>query len=495
MSSNSVSFWLNDELQLVAPGIRPTTTLLRYIRDHLRLRGTKEACGEGDCGACTVVLLEQEDGCSPAFRAVNSCLLLLPMVHGKRVYTVEGLRLAGSQMDDPRGGLHPVQRAVVEHRASQCGFCTPGVVMSMFEACYRDDVQSWGDDAIQEQMAGNLCRCTGYRSIGEAARQVGGLCPDDRFARVLREHRPREQALYLNDGEQVYIQPATFDELWEALDANPEARLVAGGTDLALRLIKGHEDIPHVISLAALSQLRFVEKTSSTLRIGSGTSMTRLHESLGAEIPALGRMLRVFGSRQVRNRATVGGNLCTASPIGDLAPVFMALDASVVLLSNSGERTLSLGDFFLGYRRTALGPGEILHAVELPRPSPTALCSSYKVSKRKDLDISTVSAGMYLELGASGLVQRCRLALGGVAPVPLRARTAEAAIMGRAWDEASLARAMDAMEHDIAPISDIRGSASYRMDLARNLLRAFFFESRGERIRPGADGQPIRNLP
>ena len=486
-SMTSWTFWLNDRQVQVPPDVPPETTLLRYLRDRLRLTGTKEACGEGDCGACTVVLLDHPPGGAPTYRAVNSCLLLLPLVAGRRVYTVEGLRVAGSHMDDPSSGLHPVQRAIVEHGASQCGFCTPGVAMSLLEACYRDDVQRWDAAAVEEQLGGNLCRCTGYRPIRDAALDVAGLAPDDRFSRNLREYRPADRSLDIRLAEHRWAQPRDLEGLWRALEEMPSARVVAGGTDLALEVTKQHRQLPQVVSLEAIDELRFVRESEGGWSVGACTTLTDLASGPGAAIPALGRMVAVFGSRQVRNRATVGGNLCNASPIGDLAPVFMALGASVVLRSRDARRELPLEDFFLGYRRTALRPGEILYSVELPRPPSGSLSASYKVSRRRDLDISTVSAAFYLELDKGGDVARCRVALGGVAPVPLRALAAEAVLQGRPWTQATVDGAMDAVERDVSPISDVRASAAYRSSVSRNLLQAFFLETTGrlEDLPPG----------
>lgn len=468
-----IRFWLNDRL-VEETAVVPTTTLLQY----LRLRGwtgTKEGCAEGDCGACTVAVLDPRAGSAagPTYRAVDSCLVLLPMLQGKRVYTVEGIGRARAP--------HPVQECLARHLGSQCGYCTPGIVMSMFEACYRDDIgEPW---QIDDQMCGNLCRCTGYRSIRDATSEIAGLRPDDRFRAALRQARPEPADLdYWTavDGAVLrYHNPGTLQALFRLLAAEPEARLVAGGTDLALEVTKRFRTLPVVVSLEGIPELHRISRSDRAWTIGAAATLTEVQEALRGEIPALEKMFRVFASRQIRNRATVGGNLCTASPIGDLAPVLLALGARVLLRSAEGERTLPLDEFFVGYRKTALGPGEILYAVEVPHPPATARVTSFKVSKRRELDISTVAAGCFVRLDDAGRVAEARLAYGGMAATPARARGAEAALLGRPWNEDTVREAMARIDGDFRPISDLRGSAWYRATVARNLLLAFWLETRG----------------
>lgn len=467
-SVGPIEFQLNEE-RVVVQGVPPETTLLRWLRDHRRLTGTKEGCAEGDCGACTVAVLERGlDGAS-TYRSVCSCLLFLPMVHGRRVYTVEGLATGRDS--------HLVQQALSERLGSQCGYCTPGVVMSLFEACYRDDLdESWKLDA---QMCGNLCRCTGYRPIRDAARTIGGARPADRFLAALDARAAEVESLEYRStavAPDTFTLPTTLDELWSALARAPHARLVAGATDLALEVTKKRCHLPALVSLEAIAELRTLETTPGGFRFGAGVRLTDLETFSRFTLPPLERMLRYFGSRQIKNRATIGGNLCTASPIGDLAPVFLALDATLVLRARGGERRVPIADFFRSYRRTALEPGEILAFVEVSRPSPGTLISSYKVSKRRELDISTVSAAFAVRL-EDGRVADARLAYGGMAAVPARARRTEASLRGAAWTEASVEAAAAALAEDFVPIGDHRGSAWYRGQLAGNLLLGFFLET------------------
>jgi len=447
--------------------LSPTTTLLRYLRDKKGLTGTKEGCAEGDCGACTVAVAEARGGAAPRWRAVNSCLLLLPMVQGKQVVTVEALRGAD--------GHHPAQEAMAKALGSQCGYCTPGIVMSLFEAVYRDDLDApW---KLDDQLCGNLCRCTGYRPIRSAAQAVAGTCPGDRFREGLAA--PGPMALAYTAQGQRFVTPATFGALWDELDAHPDARFVVGGTDLSLEVTKRFAVPPKLVSLEALGELSALTETSSGVSLGATATIAEVEAFTATRLPPLHRMVRYFGARQIKHRGTVGGNLCTASPIGDLAPALIALGAVAVLKSRAGERRVSLDEFFLGYRKTALAPKELLAAIEVPSLGKDVKACSYKVSKRRELDISTVSAGFLVETAADGTVTRARLAYGGMAATPKRAAEAEAALVGQPWRQTSVEAAVKALAKDFQPLSDHRGSAGYRSLVAGNLLRGFFLETQG----------------
>jgi xanthine dehydrogenase small subunit len=473
--AETLRFWINDELieEADLPG---TTTLLRYLRDQRGLTGTKEGCAEGDCGACTVAILEERDDGPAQYRAVNACLLFLGMLQGQRLFTVEALG---------RRASHPVQAAMVDARASQCGYCTPGIVMSLFEACYRPDMTA--DWQVDDQLCGNLCRCTGYRPIRAAGRQVAGLCPDDAFQVKANTHVQGDPSLDYRapagplHPEQRYLQPTTLDALFSARATYPEAVLVAGGTDLGLSVTKRYVHYSAVIGLDGIGVLRAVERSESGWCVGAGVTLTRVMETVGAEIPALHKMLRVFGSRQIRSRGTLGGNLCNASPIGDMAPVLVALDAVAIVAGPHGRRSVPMSDFFTGYRQTAMAGDEILAAVEIPHPEPGSFHASYKVSKRRELDISAVAAGMGVQVDADGTVSAIRLAYGGVSALAgARARRTEHALLGRPWTEAQIEAALPHLDVDFAPISDLRGSQRYRSLLVKNLLRGFFEESQRE---------------
>jgi len=466
----TLRFYLND--RLIEDGrVRPTTTLLAYLRENLHLTGTKEGCAEGDCGASTVAVLDPDAPGGPSYRAINACLLLLPMVQGRRVYTVEGLR-------DVSGAYHPVQEAVVRELGSQCGYCTPGVVMALFEACYRKDLREpW---QLDDQMCGNLCRCTGYRPIRDAARAVAATCPEDQFSRTLQTSERGSLGFARSEETRSYATPTSFDELWAVLAVRPSTRLICGGTDLALTLTRRYQDLPELVSLEGLAELRGITRVQGGWRIGATTNLADLEAACLAEMVAyvpLLRMLRYFASRQIKNRATIGGNLCNASPIGDLAPVLLGLGARIELRSAAGTRELPIDEFFLAYRQTALQPGEILAAVLLPEIPANARAGAYKVSKRRELDISTVGAGLYVELDDSGRVSLARLAYGGMAATPARARHLEAALLGKPWTIAAVEAALPALAQDFKPIDDLRGSAWYRGLVAANLVRGFVLET------------------
>ncbi len=464
--AREIRFQLNGE-HVAVDGLSPTTTLLNYLRGVRGLTGTKEGCAEGDCGACTVVFVERGGPTGPGFRAVNSCLVLLPLCHGKEVWSVEALR--GSE-------YHPVQQALVRALGSQCGYCTPGVIMSMFEACYRRDLDApW---KLDDQMCGNLCRCTGYRPIRDATQAIAGTCPPGRFLEVLQQPPSTpDPGLDYHAGEQHFAVPTTFDELFEVLRRRPDTRLICGATDLGLDVTKKHVAFPSLVSLQGIDALAQLEVTGGVLQIGAAVNLADLESVCTQTCPPVARILRFFGARQIKNRATVGGNLCNASPIGDLAPVFLALGATVVARSHEGTREIPISGFFTGYRTTVLRPGEILARVDCPLPPKTARVGAYKVSRRRELDISAVAAGMYVELDDDNNIAVARIGFGGMAATPARAAHVEALLLGQPWSQATCDRAAAAIDLDFTPLDDHRGSAWYRRTVAENLVRGFYVDT------------------
>jgi len=468
-AAGSFTFLINGK-QVVVDGVAPTTTLLEFLRTH-GYTGTKCGCAEGDCGACTVALVDRDASGKPTYRAINSCIALLPMFAGREIVTVEGLAEGET--------LHPVQAHMVEKYGSQCGYCTPGFVVSLFEAWYRKDCKD--PSTLSDQLSGNLCRCTGYRPIRDAA--IGALAQRDsengkadRFrARLGREVAPLDSLSYSARGER-FFRPATLDELFALRRSFPEARLVAGATEIGVDINKKFLSYPILISTEGVPELTTITSSVSEWRIGGAATLTNIEDLLGAEYPSLAKMLRVFASRGIRNRATMGGNLATASPIGDSAPVLLTLDASLVLASEGVERTLSIDEFFIGYRKTALAPGEIIKEIVIPRVSQSVAASRkvdfLKVSKRRELDISTVAGAFRVDLGSDGRVSEPRLAYGGVALTPKRARGAEAVLVGKRIDEA-VASVAAALAEEYRPIDDVRGSAAYRKALIVSLWEKF----------------------
>ena len=442
--ADNVRFTLNDRpVEIV--GVPPMTTLLDWLRDHRGLRGTKEGCAEGDCGACTVVL--EREGRRDA---VNSCIVLLGQLEGQSVRTVEGLRGAD-------GGPHPVQVAMAEADATQCGFCTPGFVMSAL--AHASSGGSADRDEVHEALAGNLCRCTGYRPIVEAMTRIAGLAVEPPPA---SPSAPRTKSTAF---EGAFFAPRSLDELLALRNAHPEALLLAGGTDLGLLASRERKPPDAVIHLMHVPELAATSSTADKITIGAAVTYTEAAPTLIEAFPALRAYLSRLGSRQIRNMGTIGGNIGTASPIGDMPPVLLALEASLTLVSTRGSREVLLDDFFLDYRKTARAPDEIIQSLSMPRLWEGETFHCDKVSKRRDQDISTV-AGAYRVRIRNGKIEDARLAFGGMAATPRRAAAAEAALL-----KDGFAAAIAAIEKDFKPLDDWRGSAAYRRRVAANLLR------------------------
>jgi xanthine dehydrogenase small subunit len=382
--------------------------------------------------------------------------------------TVEHLR-------QPDGALHPVQQAMVERHASQCGFCTPGFVMSLYALQQADTPPDRAE--INDALAGNLCRCTGYRPIVDAAFDACATPPADTAA-VLERLRALDTAetLSLTHAGQSYIAPRSIAELAETLRRHPDAVLLAGGTDVGLWVTKQHRDLPVIVALDFVADLACIERTADTIRIGAGARYEDALEVLATDYPDLGRLIRRIGSRQIRNRGTIGGNIGNASPIGDMPPALIALGATLVLRRGTQRRQVALEDFFTGYRRTVLAPGEFIERIDVPAATAEHDFRCYKVAKRFDQDISAVCGAFRLDV-AAGVVRDIRIGFGGVAATPARARRAEAALLGQPWSEATVQAAMAALDSDFAPISDMRASAAYRRSVTRNLLYKLFLET------------------
>jgi xanthine dehydrogenase large subunit len=499
---SSFEFVLNGKPVRVE-GVPPTTTLLDWLRGSGQT-GSKRGCDEGDCGACTVAIVERDSAGKATYRAINSCIALLPMFAGREVVTVEGLA-AGEK-------LHPVQEAMVGHYGSQCGYCTPGFVVSMFEAYHRDDVKEHCQ--ISDQLCGNLCRCTGYRPIRDAMIAALGAkqkmaehgVADPLAARLqspvpaLKGFAYEADAGWGHPAHNVerFFRPTSLAEIFALRKAHPAARLVAGATEIGVELNKKFSKFPLLISTEAVPELTRIVPTEKAWRIGGAATLTAIEETVAPEFPSLAKMLRVFASRQIRNRATLGGNLATASPIGDSAPVLLTLDAELVLASEAGERTVRLEDFFTGYRKTVLREDELIKEIVVPRSmgvppmsgsgdkltgeTPVLLSSLaaglprrvdfLKVSKRRELDISIVAAAFFVECDAAGMVRLARLAYGGVAATPKRATEAEAALEGKTLPGATEEIA-EILARTFQPIDDARGGAAYRRGLVVSLWKKF----------------------
>jgi xanthine dehydrogenase small subunit len=435
-------------------------TLLDFLRSR-GLTGAKEGCAEGECGTCTVALVATE-GDRPAFRAVNSCLMFLPMAAGHEIITVEALARDGHLSD--------AQQAMASAGGSQCGYCTPGFVMSLFAEQYRHGRS--GPCEIGA-LAGNLCRCTGYRPIRDAALSLGAPA-DERFLARLRRPAPVLGARFL----QGFSRPASLTECVELLSRDRQATLIAGGTDLTVASNLRGRRWPHLVSVEAIDELRTFEQSASRVRIGAAVPLTDIGRRWTDIPPVVSGWLALFASPPVRNRATLGGNLATASPIGDAAPLLLALDAQVQIAGIDGRRALPISEFFPDYRRTALREGEMLVAIDIPLPLPASV-RFYKVAKRRADDISTVAAAIALDRDAAGAVRYVRLAFGGVAATPVRVLDAERAISDSGWNEPGIGRALEAIGSTLRPLSDHRGSAAYRLRIAQRLVEKFAWEIGG----------------
>jgi xanthine dehydrogenase small subunit len=484
----SVRFLLDGE-RVEREGIPATRTVLGLLRDDLGRPATKEGCAEGDCGACTVVLVERE-GAGLRYRAVNSCIQFAPSLDGKAVITAAGLKRA-------TGALHPVQQALADGHGSQCGFCTPGFVMSLF-ALYKTRPGATRGE-IEDALAGNLCRCTGYRPIVDAAQSMYALAAaipaeerdvltaaagdagsavrasEARFAEALSTVA-RKASSVLGTPSERYFAPRTVAELARLRADLPQARLVAGGTDVGLWVTKQHRDIDAVISVAEVSDMKTIRDDRGALDIGAAAIVADAHPALVAHFPELDELLRRYGSPPIRNAATLGGNIANGSPVGDSMPVLIALGVTLVLRRRDSVRELPLEDFYPAYRNTALAAGEFVERIRIPPRVPGLVLRAWKVAKRFDQDISAVCGAFAFALAGTRIAS-ARVAFGGMAATPKRARACEDALTGETWDEATLERAVAALEDDFAPLSDLRASTAYRRKVAGNLLRRLFLET------------------
>ena len=494
MDATPIRLVLNGERVDVA-GVPPQTTLLQWLRETRQLTGTKEGCAEGDCGACTVVVAESRGDGALAWKPINACIRPLPALDGKAVFTVESLA-------PPGGSLHPVQQAMVECHGSQCGFCTPGFAMSLF-GLYKNAHRP-SREAVDDALSGNLCRCTGYRPILEAARRMGeidagacgatgwrgpGVAADgSRIVTADEERLAAELDALARDGTFVYeaagqrwLAPVDADGLANACAAHPDARLVAGATDVGLWITKHHRNLGTMISTLGARDLAEVRRDGGALTIGAAASLADAFDALDGEYPELHEAWIRFASVPIRQAGTLGGNVANGSPIGDSMPALIALGATVVLRKGGATRAMPLEDYYLDYQKTAREPGELLAAVVVPARTAGLTLRAYKLSKRYDQDISAVFATFALVVDG-GRVATARIGCGGVAATPKRAVAAEQAIAGRPWTRETAEHAAQVIEREFTPIDDMRASAAYRRAALGNLVRRLWLETGGASV-------------
>ncbi len=476
-SNNALRFVLNDE-DVEITSIKATETLLDYLRLTRRLRGSKEGCAEGDCGACSVLVGRLKGG-TLIYEAVNACICFVGMLHGTHVVTIEHLSPAN-------GPLHPVQQAMVELHGSQCGFCTPGIVMSLYALWMREPSPTV--EQIEVALQGNLCRCTGYSPIVRAAQAASNYGPVATDALVVHRDAMMSRLRAMADGKTVdigegrdrLITPASVGDLAEIYAANPTATLVSGATDVGLWVTKFMRDIGPMIYIGHLRGLDTITEGEGALTLGAGVTYTAAAPAIERHFPQLHELWYRIGGAQVRNAGTIGGNIANGSPIGDTPPPLLALGAHITLRKGSERREVKLRDYFIAYGKQDRQPGEFVESVTIPYLPAGEKLACYKISKRKDEDISSVCGAFRVFVNDDGLVGMARIAFGGMAATPKRAKSVEDALLGKPWTTATVESALPAFAADFQPITDMRASREYRLLAAQNLLRRFHLETTGQ---------------
>jgi xanthine dehydrogenase small subunit len=503
--SQPIQFLLNGTPHTVSD-VDPHTTLLQYLREHLHITGSKEGCAEGDCGACTIVLGQLQADGRVSLVPINACIRLLPTLDGKAVFTVESLQPTAAG-----ASLHPVQQAMVNCHASQCGFCTPGFVMALF-ALFKNEAMP-SRERTCEAIAGNLCRCTGYRPILDAAQamyelaesnatesaissgsqadqkfvqwmctantaNMNALEQEDVLANALKQLQRVESLDYVSSNAR-FIAPRSVDEFSEIIAANPNAWILGGGTDIGLWITKALQTNALIVYSGEVRTLHAITETDSAITIGAATSLESAFRAMNRIYPELAHVWTRFASASIRASGTLGGNVANGSPIGDSMPALIALNANVVLRKGAVQRTIPLESLYIDYKKQARQMGEWVEAIVIPKREDALMMASYKNSKRNEQDISAVCAAIALRVD-HGVVVHCRIAYGGMAGIPKRALNVENALLGKAWTESVVRDAMRAMNDDFKPLSDMRASAEYRMQIAQNHLLRFWYESQGE---------------
>ncbi len=474
MTSNTIKFVWENKIHSIS-NLDPNETILNYVRLKLKKTGTKEGCAEGGCGACTVVLGDLKNN-KIIYQAINSCIAFVPSLEGKQLILVEDLV-------SKNGTLHNVQQAMINYHGSQCGFCTPGFVMSLF-AMYKN-FSSYNKENIQDSISGNLCRCTGYRPIIDAAKSLNNTSKLDKFDKNKKKiinllKKINSENLTLKKGNKKYFSPKNINELKKTIKDNPNSIFLSGGTDLSLNVTKERKEIHSIISLNSIKELKFIKERSGNIEVGAATSLTEFELFIKKYYPDFNTILKRYGSVQIRNVGTIAGNIATASPIGDTLPLLLSLDAKVILQKISKKTILPLKNFFVSYRKTKLKKGQFIHSIIIPIFK-NNIFKAYKISKRIDDDISSVCASFNLEIN-NKKIKNIKIAYGGMASIPKRAINCEKTLINSNLSEESFERAKKKLEKDFNPINDTRATKNYRMEVAKNLLMKCFIEIKKNKL-------------
>ena len=474
MSSNIIKFvYQNQIVEIRNPD--PNETLLNYVRTKLKKTGTKEGCAEGGCGACTVVLGEFKDN-KINYISINSCIMFLPTVHGKQLILVEDLL----QKD---GSLHPVQKAMVNYHGSQCGFCTPGFVMSLFSMF--KNYSKFNENLIKDTISGNLCRCTGYQPIIKAAKSLTNKNRTDQFTKNKKDiikllKKINKESIIVYKKNKKYFAPRYVQELKKILKKNTNSHFLSGGTDLSLNVTKDRKDIDSMIYMNSIEELNYIKNNNKYIEVGATTPLIKFENYIKKYYTDFASILKRYGSVQIRNTATMAGNIATASPIGDTLPLLLSLDATIILKSIKKTKIVPLNNFFINYRKTKLKTGQFIESIRIPL-FPKNIFKCYKISKRYDDDISSICASFNLQV-TDKKIKNIRIAYGGMASIPKRAKHCEQILLNSSITDQIIAKAQKALEKDFKPISDMRASGRYRMIVAKNLLLKCFLEIKNKKL-------------
>ena len=473
MTSNIVKFIYRNKIVEINNS-DPNETILNYIRTKLKKTGIKEGCAEGGCGACTVVLGELKKN-NINYKAINSCIAFVPSLEGKQLILVEDLI--------SKDELHPVQKAMVNYHGSQCGFCTPGFVMSLF-AMYKS-YSSYKENIIKDSIQGNLCRCTGYKPIIDAAKSLNKKNKSDHFSRnkkiiitLLKKIKQRSITIYSNNKK--YFAPKTVYELKKILKQHPNSKLLSGGTDVSLIVTKERKDLDSLIYINSIDELNYIKKNNNYIEVGATTPLINFESIIKRYFPDFAQILKRYGSVQIRNVCTIAGNIATASPIGDTLPLLLSLDSQIIIKDKSKTKILPLNGFFINYRKTKLKKGQFIHSIRIPL-LPKNIFKAYKISKRIDDDISSICASFNIEL-KNNKIKKIKIAYGGMANIPQRAISCEKILLNSSMSDNIISKAKKSLEKDFKPITDTRASKKYRMEVAKNLLEKCFLEVKQKKL-------------